>query len=251
MARSTKQRPGWAILDMDTMKPFNPPYPFEDAIKISFGGTISETQIFGMQDPIIQWTCGKAKRFTFSSVLFSEDPTDVIQGKFEDLTSLSEMDEKLGRPHICILSAGKVFSEMVMLESVDVDIMPLNDDGSPRRINFSLSCVKYRPFSQLQIDPTKPTKECYYLIASSAEASYEALARRFYGNPYAGDRLRKRHPDMPMQPTAGSKIKIPPKSLILKETVQPSFHALNLSDQAAMDNFAGILDHLAERKVLL
>jgi len=250
MASKPKIKVDWEIKNLDTGELLQPPYPVsEEGVKTAFGGTYSDQQRFGM-DPVSNWIAGKARNYQFSTVLFAETTADNIEGKFSSLKALADPDEALGRPPICVFAYGNA-EAMVLVENVDVVIKPPRKDGSPRLITLDINLKRYKPFSQTQIDPTKPSKESYYLVTSAAEASYEQIAKRFYGSAYAGDRIRKRHPDMPMQPTVGSKVHLPSRSIILREVVQPAFHALSPTDPDATRAYRDLLDRRAARKVVL
>lgn len=249
MADKPKIKVDWKLKNVDTGEEFLPPYPVaEDGVKWQVGGTYAEIQRFGM-DPVANWVGGKTRSYTFNSVLFAVTTAENIEAKFIQLEKLAEPDEALGRPPICVFTYGNT-DVMVLVENVDVTEKPPRDDGSPRLIEVSLTLRKYKPFSQTQIDPSKPTKESYYLVASAAETSYEAIARRFYGSALSGDRLRKRHPNMAMQPTVGAKVKVPSKSVILREVVQPDYHAFDASDADATEAYRDILDRRATHKVV-
>jgi len=242
---------GWSIKNLDTGKVLHPPYPIaEDGVRISIGGTVVDQTRFGMQDAISQWISGRVRDITFMSTLFAEDTTADITNQFDDFTKLAEANEKLERPPICAWTLGSWMQEMVLVISVDTQITQ-RPDGLPHRVELSFTLRRYVPFSQQQIDPTKPSKESYYLVVTRAEACYEALARRFYGQPLKGDRLRKRNPGEPMRPSAGSKISIPPKSTILREVVQPEFHALSLTNEEATRNFERVLALRSARKAVI
>jgi hypothetical protein len=193
---------------------------------------------------------------SFSTVLFAEDSSVNIQAKLDAFEALAVKDERWGRPPICVFTYGKVISEMVMVESAPYTVMPIrtgggDDDLTAREVRIDFSLVRYVPFSQVQIDPNKPSKESYYLVVRQVEASYEAIAARYYGDPLRGDRLRKRNPDMPLQPTVGEKISVPSRSIILSEEVEPSFHALSLTDESVADRYREILDERSTLKVVL
>lgn len=253
MARSPKRPIDWQLKNLDTGEELNPPYPVEEeGVSITIGGTIAEQSRFGAQDPITQWTTGKVRVIAFESVLFAQDTQDNITAEFEKFTSLAVKDESLGRPPICIFNFGAFLSEMVLVEDASVTIPPVRpEDGTPRRVTLSFNLRRYKPFSQTQIDPTKPTKESYFLVVTGAERSYEAIARRFYGDPLKGDRLRKRNKGEPLQPTVGAQISIPARAVILREVVEPEFHALSLTDQESVDNFERILALRNARKRVL
>lgn len=242
----------WQIRNLDSGALLNPPYPISEAgLRTGAGGAIAEQPRYGFQDPIIQWTSGKGRMLTFSTALFTEDSTEDIAGKMWDFEFLALKDPDLGRPPICIFTLGDFLAEMVMVEDVGQDIPPIRPDGKAREVRLDLTLKRYVPFSQTQIDPTKPKKESYFLIVSGAEASYEAISGSFYGDPLKGDRLRKRHPEMPLQPIVGAKISVPPRSTILSEEVTPEFHALDLDNEDAAANYEELLAARATRKAVL
>lgn len=243
----------WSIKNLDSGQTIRPPYPLgESGLRVTIGSVYAEQPRFGFQDPIIQWVTGKAKIITFSSIMFTPDTSVDIVEAFEDFEELAIVDPIYGRPPICYftLGSGSVLGELCVVESIDPDIPPVRPDGEPREIVLNFSLRRYVPFAMTTIDPTKPVKQSYFLVASSSEASYEAIAKRFYGPPLAGDRLRKRHPDMPLQPTVGKKVRIPSKELILAEPVEPAFHALSLTNEEAMANFQNVLDERNKKKVV-
>lgn len=246
----TKINVGWSIKNLDTGELHLPPYPIDGPVRISIGGEVVDQTRFGMQDAITQWISGRVREISFTSTLFAEHADVDISWWFDDYTKLSEEDPSLGRPPICVWTLGSWMQEMVLVVGVDPQILQ-REDGLPQRIDLTFTLKRYKPFSQMQIDPTKQPKESYYLVVTRAEANYEALARRYYGQPLLGDRLRKRHPEEPMRPEAGSKISIPPKSIVLRELVQPEFHALDLSNAEALDNFERVLSLRNARKAVI
>lgn len=254
MAESQKIPVDWKIKNLDAEETFLPPYPIDETgVRVSVGGVLAEQTRFGFQDPITQWVSGRVKTITFTTVMFAVYSTDKIAGEFKEFERLALKDETLGRPPICVftLGSGSILSELCMVESVDHDIPPVRPDGEPRQVTLSVTIKRYKPFSQVQIDPTKPGKESYFLVATTAEATYEGVARRYYGDPMKGDRLRKRHPDMPFTPTVGTRIKVPAKSVIFRESVEPAFHVNNLEDEEATAKFEEVLEARNARKVVI
>lgn len=254
MSVSQKIPVDWKVKNLDSGDVFLPQYPItEDGLKVSVGGTLSEQDRFGFQDPITQWTKGKARVITFTSIMFASDISESVIGYYSAMERLVLKDETLGRPPVCTftLGSGSLFSETVVMESIDPVVGPINRDGEPRTITLSMSMRRYKPFSQTQLDATKPTKESYYLVVRSIEASYEQIARRYYGYPLAGDRLRKRHPSMPFAPSVGSKISVPARAIILGEPVEPAFHALSVTNEEALQNFQDILDVRNKRQAII
>jgi len=241
----------WLVKNLDSGETLLPPYPVEGAVRMTAGGNIARQPRYGMQDPLVQWTGGKGRDISFTAIFWSADRSDSIRSRVSKYIALSEKNSRLGRLPICHFSLGNIVAEVVLVEAVDIDIEDIRPDGEARMVRLAFSLVRYVPFSQKRIDPTKPVKESYYLVASSYEASYEAIARRFYGNPLLGDRLRKRHPDMPGAPTVGSTIKVPARSIIIREPIEPSFHALSLTDEATVAVFVAKLAARAKLTAVL
>lgn len=255
MAQSEKMTVDWQIKNLDRNLILRPQFPIgEDGVSISIGGNLAEQSRFGFQDPITNWTQGKARNFTFSTMLFARSAAEGIDvvdllGQFE---GLAVKDEELGRPPICLFTYGEFLSETVLVESVDPKIKNVMSNGQPQQVELSITLRKYKAFSsQRLIDPSKPAKESLYLVATDAENSYEQIARRFYGDPMLGDRLRKRHPAYPFAPNVGSVVKVPSKSVILQEVVEPSSHILSLDNEDAVFNFENILEDRNNRQLVV
>jgi len=234
----------WAIKNLDSLETIRPQLPMpEGGITFTHGGTLTDQQRFGEQDPVTHWVHGITNNVTFNAILFTRhaEEADAVKDLHEQIILLTQKDDLLGRPNICHFNFGSAFADTVLIEKVTSNIVSVDNEGRAREIRLSISLRKYVPFSQQQIDPTKPPKESFYLVATEVERSYEALARAHYGDPLLGDRIRKRHPAFPFAPSIGSVVKIPPKAVILREEINPSFHALSLSDEDAVDNFERIL----------
>lgn len=249
--RQAKVAIDWSIRNLDTDELIRPQFPMpEDGVRVTIGGNLVKQARFGMQDPIVHWTHGNPRDITFNAVLFTrhKDEADAVMDLYEQIEELAIKYEDLGRPPICLFTFGW-YSEIVLVERIDPNYVSVNDEWAPREIQISFSMTKYVPFSQAKIDPTKPAKESFHLIASQAEQMYEAIALSYYGDPLYGDRIRKRHPQEPFAPRVGSLVKVPPKPIVLRETVEPAFHALSLTDQDAVDNFEEILAYRSARAV--
>lgn len=251
MATGRKIPANWNIKNLDTGEVLNPPYPIDGGVKVTAGSNLAKQGRRGMEDPLVQWTGGKGQEWSFQAVLWSEDRTDIVSTKLRKFIALTQKDSKLDRPPICSFSVGAVFSEVVLVESVDPEISDLRPDGEAREVRLNFHLVKYVPFTQKRIDPSRPVKESFYLVATSEEASYEAIARRFYGNPLLGDLLRRRHPHMPGAPTVGKIVKVPSRTIILREEVAPQFHALSLTNPAAVATFEAKLAARSNKSLVI
>lgn len=241
--QSNKIKVNWELKDLDHDAKLLPQFPLEN-VSSSIGGVLAEQARFGFQDAITNWTRGKSKTITFQTEVFAryEDEGPIVQTWVDDIVALSEPDPDLGRPPICLFTLGNAISETVLVEAVDPTIVSTLETGYPRQVQFSMTLRRYTPFSQSQIDPTRPQKESFLLVASQAEQSYEGIARRYYGDPLLGDRLRKRHPAYPFAPAVGNVVKVPARALILKETVEPAAHMLSLDNADAVAAFETILE---------
>jgi hypothetical protein len=260
------------------------PIEFGEGVTVDIGSQLARQGRFGFQDPVIQWVQGRERSFSFRTTVFSEfaNVTETqsasvdangIDFEFTELRpALRQMgraekervtrlldqferiavkDETLGRLPILIFSYGDRISQTVLCEAAPQQFKSLHPDGSPQEIEIQITLVKYEPFSQRRIDPTKPVKESFLLVATDAERSYEAIARRYYGDPLLGDRLRKRHPESPLAPTVGAVVRVPARGVMLGETVEPEAHMLSLTDQDAVENFERILAARSARKLVV
>jgi hypothetical protein len=253
LSRAAKVAVDWWILNLDTLQLIQPQLPMpSDGIDVTYGGNLVDQARFGEQDPVTHWVHGVTRSILFKAVLFTRhaDEAADVQDLLEQIILLTQKDPKLGRPPICQFTYGSFFNETVLIETAGTNIVSVDNVGRPREVQIAFTLRRYVPFSQKQIDPTKPTKESFYLIATEAERSYEALARRFYGDPLLAEALRRRHPAEPFAPRIGSKVKIPPRAIALREPIDPQFHALSLIDEDAVDNFELILADRSSRKVV-
>jgi len=249
--QSKKYAVDWSLRNLDTNAPFLPQFPIEGGVRLDVGAGIASQDRFGFQDPIIQWTKGKALTVSFRTMLFSRAGFEDIQYALDGLVALSQKDETMGRSPICLFTYGKYLSLMVLVESADTTIESLKtSDGTPRHATVSITLKKYVPFSQESFDPSKKAKESFYLVARASMKTYEEIARQFYGDAMYGDRLRKRNPEYPMFPELGTIIKVPSRAVVMKEVVEPSCHVFDRTDEDAMTAFATILDDRNDRKVI-
>lgn len=244
----------WQLRNLDTNETVLPPFPMtEDGVSIDIGGKIVEQDRFGFQNPITQWVGGRSRTFSFTAKMFSRDAEEDVRAQLKQFELLAVKDSTLGRPPVVLFTLGDVISEIVLVESVNPTINKMRQDGrdfKAREVTLSMFMRRYTPFRQRQIDPTRPVKESYQLQASGALATYEAIARRYYGNPLLGDRLRKRHPERPLAPEVGKLVKIPARDVIVSERIEPAFHALSLTDADAVRAFEYMVEKRSARKIV-
>ncbi len=108
----------------------------------------------------------------------------------------------------------------------DVKIARPKPDGSARKIEFTMTLARFKPYTLNEIDVTKPASESRMQICSGDKRMYETLARREYGDAYAiyGDRLRKRNRKNGFAVPDGERTKVPSAAVILKERIIQDFH---------------------------
>ena len=244
----------WSIRNLDTGALITPQLPIDgDGVRVSGGATVAEAARFGFEDPVIHWTGGKGRTLTFATMLYARTSAEAVdvEAMLDTLQRLCAKDPKLGRPPICLFTFGSTVSETVLVLDVDPVIRSVEPVlGQPREVELSITMKRYTPFSQTAINPSRPAKLSFYLVASQLEQSYEAIAKRFYGNPLLGDRLRKMHPAYPLRPALGSIVHVPPRGVIARQVVEPSFHALRLDDPEALVAYANILEARSLRKLI-
>lgn len=232
----------WGMKNLDTGETFRPQFPIADdkGLQMSLGTSYAEQKRFGQSDPVLQVNSGNLEGFAFETAFYAKHENIDISRTVEQFLSLGRIDPNLGRPPICTFFYGNFISETVVVYPTDPTVHSTLINGNPRHVTIPFTLKKYVPFSQSQIDPSKPVKESFYLVASSAESTYEGIAATFYGDAMKGDRLRKRHSDMPLKPVVGAVVKVPSKFIILSEVVRPESHVFDEDDQDAMNLFRDI-----------
>jgi len=243
----------WSLFDTDNKKLYRPQQPIDQTqgLSITSGAVFAEQGRFGHQDPLINWVRGKTKTFSFEAVIFARDSKEDIRPLMDGLDSLARKQDSLGRPPICVFTWGASVRQLVVVENADHVIRSITASGLPREVRFQLSLRKYVPFKQSNIDPTAPVKESYYHPAGDSLPSYEEIAKLYYGNPMLGINLRKRHPQAPFAPLPGMEVKIPARSIVNKEPVEPSSHIFDLDDPDASSAYEVVLSDKEKRQVVI
>lgn len=253
MADTPKIAVDWSIRNLDTNELILPQLPMpDDGVQIGAGSRLVDQERFGEQNTITHYTGGGPRTFSFSVMLYARhaDEAADVEDLLDKLIALTEKDDALGRIPICLFRFGSYLSETVLVEKVDPTIVSVDTAGFVREVRCAMSMRRYTPFSQSQIDPTKQTKESYLRVVAQGEQMWEMIARRYYGDPMLGDRLRKRHPEYPFSAPIGAVVKVPARGILLKETVKPAFHAFALDDEDAVDNYDRILSYRNARQIV-
>lgn len=252
MATSDKIAVNWNLKNVDKNEVFRPQFPIgDDGVNIEISSSIAEQQRFGFQDALLAFTNGNTRTISFQTRLFARHREEDIDTQLNTLERMATKDETLGRLPVCLFTYGKRTSIFVLIESAAQNIRRVQRDGSTQDVVINLSLKKYVPYSKSQVDPSKPAKESFYLVTKESEKSYEAIAKRFYGNPLFGDRLRKRHPGSPLAPNVGDTVRVPSRNIILAEEVLPESFILSLTDVDAVENYERILAARNERKLVV
>jgi len=244
MAESGKVPIDWSIKNLDHGELIRPQMPMpSDGVSFSVGSRLVDQNLFGEQNSPTNYTGGLPRDFTFTCILYSRDSEEAldVEDLLDQLIELTTKDDSLGRIPICIFNYGTYLSETVLVERVDPTIISVDSSGYVKETRCSMALKRYTPFSQSQIDPTKPAKESYLRVAAQGEQMWEAIARTYYGDPLLGDRLRKRHPQHPFFVPVGETVSVPAKSILQKEVVKPAYHAFDPDNEAAVANYERIL----------
>lgn len=253
MADTPKVAVDWSIRNLDTNELIMPQLPMgDDGVSLGVGARLVDQERFGEQDTITHWTGGAPRTFSFSAMLYARhaDEAADVEDLLDKLIALAVKDEQYGRIPICLFRFGSYLSETVLVEKVDPQIVSVDARGFVREVRCQISLRRYVPFSQTQIDPTKQTKESYLRVVTQGEQMWEAIARRYYGDPMLGDRLRKRHPEHAFSAPIGAVVKVPARGIMLKETVEPAFHAFDLDDEDVVGNYERILSYRNARQIV-
>jgi phage protein U len=241
----------WYLHDVDNNVTIRGQFPIEELRK-SVGAQIATAQAFGSESVVAQWVGGTEKRITFDATLFATDATKghSLRETYFDLERLAEKDDRLGRAPICVFGYGVVESVQVFVERIDPRFHRLHSDGTPRLIWCALTLIRYDPFEHEMLDPTRPARSSLEHRVSEAAPTYEAIAALEYRDPLLGDRLRKLNPAMPMAPTVGELISLPPLDVIAVDHVAPSFTALDITQVAAKKNILDMIDLRSSRRLI-
>ena len=247
----SKYKVNWYIRNVDTNDTFFPQFRLEGGVQSNFSTSIGTTSRFGFDDPVVQWASGELSSYRFKTVLFSRNAEEEILDKFELLQSFTKRDNTVGRIPICQFNYGQYLQQLVLVKSVTYTIIDIDEEsGLPFHIDLDIELVKYTPFERRTLNPTKQFKESFHYAVSDVSQTYEQIAKKLYGDPLLGDRLRKRHPESPMAPKVGTLIKAPSKKIIKKERVYPESHIFNLDSTESNKAFQEVLDSRASKKIV-
>lgn len=183
-------------------------------------GKYGMVSTLGRDQPIIQYLSHEADRFSFTARVWAQHDglfgllKDDIEDLAEEVENLARVDPDLGRPHIFDFAIGQTdrLSSTVVVESVGGmtfdRLRPL--DGDLRGVTFSISLIRFDPYD---VSLSGRAAESLVLPFRDNE-SYELAAQRVYGDPVAGEALRRRNPDIPT-PSPATFIHFPPRPALL------------------------------------
>lgn len=226
----------------------------EDGVTWELNSSVPDVGAMGHAHPIIQWVKNEIEEISLSIVLFSRHRDEDIMPRFKNLKKLRDRDNLLRRAPICRFTYGSIISMLCQVRSLGgVKIERPTQNGRARRIDLSLTLVRYEPYKIKEVDSTKPQKESLYHTVGRHEQSWEMLAVKTYGPEMAlyGDRLRKRNKSQAFSAEIGTEVKIPNREIIIRELIEPEWHGFKRGDETAeqmvLDKFIARNDHYLVR----
>ena len=215
----TTSSPKWKLIDLDTNQEYQGSFPSQDNT-VDAGTTYSETWTLGREDPILQWTHGKARTYTFRVRLWAADSTKFIKWELDTLEAAIKRDPELGRPHIFRYVNGTMVNVRCVIDSIGgINFDSLRNDGSPRGASLTITLRKYEAFDIELTDPdAPPTSTRYYRLAQGE--TFEHAAAALYGNASLGDLIRRRNPSVTPD-TVNQLVVAPEAKDIQRERLEP------------------------------
>jgi hypothetical protein len=207
----------------------------DDGVTFHDAQVIPEVASYGVPQPFIQWVRGELQTVKFNVILYSRDSQEDINKIYKDMRRLQTWTPELRRTPICRFTYGSILSMKCLVRGFgDVKISRPKPDGSARKIEFSITLARFKPFTLNEIDVTKPQSESRMQICSGETRMYEFLAMKEYGvdNTIFGDRLRKRNRKNGFAVPDGERTKVPSAKVILKEKIVQDFHGFRKDNPA-------------------
>jgi hypothetical protein len=220
----------WVLLNWDTDEEihgqFEPGNMTED-----IGSTFSEKWALNRRFPITQFVHGNTDTLSFEGRFFLQYGLELIKltimgenvdpGKrLAQLKQWAVRDIKLRRPPLLGFWVGdeaEVSIDKCIIESVSgINYRNFTNDGKVKDVTFTLNLKRWYPWLQ---ESEVNKQETYHHLVKQGEY-YELLAQYEYGDPMAGDIIRKKNPTRP-SPQIGDSIPLPDFSKIRKEIVEP------------------------------
>lgn len=188
----------WSLISQDDGTEIEGDYPAMNVTE-NIEADWAEQDTIGRDQPILQFVGGKLDTVTLELRVWAKHrgilgrglQGDDIEARVEQLRSLPRRDPDFGRPHVWLFSIGTQFSKRVVVRSVgNISYDRVRSDGSLRGATFSITFLRYEPFSATAL----AEGESLVTPARSGE-SYEHIAQRVLGDPILGEALRRRNPD--------------------------------------------------------
>lgn len=209
----------------------------EEGISMSLTNSIPEGGVYGGAHPIIQWVRGNLQTISMPVTLFARDKDEDIKAMFDQMSRLVIRDKTLKRIPLCKFTFGSIVTMKCLVQGFgEVKIYRLTTQGKARRIEFPMTLQRFQPYEVVQtLAGQRPRESRLQKINTPEMRMYEYIAMREWGASGAlyGDRLRKRNKENPFSAPDGERTKVPNGKIILREAVEPEFHAFDPDDEAA------------------
>lgn len=216
------QRMNWRLTSQDdgqVIKGQFPPLGLNHTVSANY----AEVGTLGRDQPILQFDGDELEVLEFTARVWARNQVDGVRRQINELKNAVRRDKDLNRPKVWEFTAGRHLSLTCVVQSVgQVRYDRLRPDGSYRGATFKIRLLRYEPY-----DATLSGQDAESLVLPfRSNESFEGLALRVYGDPNAGEPLRRRNPEI-VVPEAGDLVHLPPKrALTVGFKLEPASTAL-------------------------
>lgn len=173
-------------------------------------------------DPILQYSHGEQRGFSFGMRLFGLNNDMDIQATYDSIVATVAKDDDLRRPPRWQFIWGQFIDETVVVKSVGgIKVGELRPDGTLMDVTFSIQLLVYRSVDVALVAEDRPT-DTFFAVTKRGD-TWEDIALREYSDPAYGDILRQRNARLPFPgQTPGVIVKLPKLENIRNEVIAPT-----------------------------
>lgn len=173
-------------------------------------------------NPIIQFSHGEQRGFSFGMRLFAADKDTDIQMTYDALVASVTKDDDLRRPPRWQFIWGQFIDETVVVKSIGgIKVADLRPDGTLRDVTFSMQLLVYRSVDVALVAEERPT-DTFFGITKRGD-TWEDIALREFSDPAYGDILRQHNAGLPFPGnTPGKIVKLPKIENIRNQSIEPT-----------------------------